>query len=107
MNETLYMLMLVGVMALVTYLIRVSPFLFFRKKIKSRFIKSVLYYVPYTVLIAMTFPAVFYVTGNVISGIVGTIVAVLFSLNKKAIMVLVALLAVTAVLLTEGLITLI
>ena len=34
------------VMAGVTYLIRMLPFAFFRKKIKSEFIKSLLYYVP-------------------------------------------------------------
>ena len=42
------------VMALVTYLIRAVPFVLFRKQIKSRFIKSLLYYLPYAVLTAMT-----------------------------------------------------
>lgn len=46
------------VMALVTYLIRMIPFTLIRKKIKSRFFKSFLYYMPYAVLSAMTFPAV-------------------------------------------------
>ena len=40
----------IAVMAVVTYLIRALPFAFFRKKIKSQFIKSFLYYVPYAVL---------------------------------------------------------
>lgn len=44
------------VMALVTYLIRAIPFVLFRKQIKSRFIKSLLYYLPYAVLTAMTIP---------------------------------------------------
>lgn len=102
MNETLYMLLLVFAMAAVTYLIRVVPFVLFKKKINSKFIKSFLYYVPYAVLIAMTFPTVFTVTGNVITSTAGAVVAVLASLNKKCMMVTVAVLAVVAVLITQG-----
>ena len=102
MDKTLYSLIMVLVMSIITYLIRVSPFIFFKRKIKSRFIRSFLYYVPYAVLIAMTFPSIFYVTGNFVSSAVGTIVAILASLSKKSIMVVVAVLAVIAVLATEG-----
>ncbi|MBQ9895472.1 MAG: AzlD domain-containing protein [Ruminococcus sp.] len=63
------------VMALVTYLIRMIPFVFFRKKIKSRFFRSFLYYIPYAVLSAMTIPAIFYSTGSVITAVVGTVAA--------------------------------
>lgn len=51
------------VMAIVTYLIRMIPLTFFRKPIKSRFVRSFLYYVPYAVLTAMTIPDVLYSTG--------------------------------------------
>jgi len=64
------------VMAAVTYIIRMIPFTFFNKKIKSRFIRSFLKYIPYTVLSAMTIPAIFYSTGNVLTAAVGTIAAV-------------------------------
>lgn len=47
------------VMALVTYIIRMIPMAFFSKPIHSRFFKSFLFYVPYAVLSAMTFPGVF------------------------------------------------
>ncbi|MCR5731307.1 MAG: AzlD domain-containing protein [Ruminococcus sp.] len=63
------------VMALVTYLIRMIPFVFFRKKIKSRFFRSFLYYIPYAVLSAMTIPAIFYSTGSIITAVVGTVAA--------------------------------
>ncbi len=69
----------IAVMAVVTYLIRMLPFTFFRKQIKSRFIKSVLYYLPYAVLTAMTFPAIFYSTGKPIAASIGTAVALLLS----------------------------
>ncbi len=107
MSDSLYMLLLVFVMAAVTYAIRVIPFVLFKKKIQSRFIKSFLYYIPYAVLVAMTFPTVFTVTGNVITSTTGTLVAIIASLNKKCMMVTVAILAVAAVLITQGILTII
>lgn len=67
------------VMAGVTYLIRMVPFAFFRKKIKSKFFRSFLYYVPYAVLSAMTIPAIFYSTGSYITAAVGTAAAVVLA----------------------------
>ncbi len=49
----------IAVMALTTYVIRMIPMVFFSKPIHNRFFQSFLYYVPYAVLSAMTFPAVF------------------------------------------------
>ena len=69
----------IAVMAGVTYLIRVIPFAFFRKKIKSVFLRSFLYYVPYAVLSAMTIPAIFYSTGNILTAVVGTITALVLA----------------------------
>ena len=66
----------IAVMAGVTYLIRMIPFAFFGKKIKSQFFRSFLYYIPYAVLSAMTLPAIFYSTGNIYTAIAGTAVAV-------------------------------
>ena len=71
----LYLLVMAGV----TYLVRMLPLVFFRKKIKSPFIKSFLYYIPYTVLAVMTFPAIFYSTGSVWSAIVGSAVAIVLA----------------------------
>ncbi|WP_432650000.1 AzlD domain-containing protein [Huintestinicola sp.] len=65
----------IAVMAGVTYLIRMLPFTLFKSKIKSKFLRSFLKYIPYTVLSAMTFPAIFYSTGNVITATAGTIAA--------------------------------
>lgn len=69
----------IAVMAGVTYLIRMIPFTFFRREIKSRFFRSFLYYIPYAVLSAMTIPAIFYCTGNVITAAAGTVVAVILA----------------------------
>lgn len=69
----------IAVMAIVTYLVRMIPFTMFRKKIKSRFFRSFLYYIPYAVLSAMTIPAIFYSTGNIITSVIGTIAAVVLA----------------------------
>ena len=63
------------IMAAVTYLIRMLPFTLLRKKIKNRFFRSLMYYMPYAILAAMTIPAIFYSTGSVLTAVIGTGVA--------------------------------
>lgn len=56
------------VMALTIYAVRVLPFLFLRKPIQNRFIRSFLFYVPYVTLAVMTFPAILSATSNPLAG---------------------------------------
>ena len=86
-------------MALSTYLVRVIPFTLFRKKIKSEFFKSFLYYVPYAVLSAMTIPAIFYATGDFTTALVGTVIALVLAYLKLPLIV-VALAAAAGALIT-------
>ena len=81
------MALMILAMAGVTYLIRMIPFTFFTKKITSRYLKSLLYYIPYAVLSAMTFPYVLYSTGNIWTAVIGTIVAIVASLCKRSLIV--------------------
>lgn len=75
------------IMAGSTYLIRVIPFVLIRKKITNKFINSFLYYIPYTVLTAMTFPAALFVTGHIISAVLGLIVSGIFAAKGKSLTV--------------------
>lgn len=84
------------VMCLVTYIPRALPITFFTKKIKSKFIKDFLYYVPYAVLSALTFPAVFYCVSNIYIALIGTITAIVLSLLDQKLIV-VALVSVLVV----------
>ena len=84
----------IGVMAAVTYLIRVIPLTVFRRKIENRYIRSFLYYVPYTCLTAMTFPAILYATESVVAA------AAIFAFRDKS-LVAVAAAACLAVFATE------
>lgn len=86
MSKPLYMVICVLLMAITTYLIRAIPMLFFRKKIKSVFLSSVLYYIPYAVLSAMTFPAIFYVTENIIPALIGSAVAIVSAVLKRSLL---------------------
>ena len=100
MNETTYMILMALTMAGVTYIIRMVPMVFFKGEIKSKFIKSFLYYVPFAVLTAMTFPSVFFATGNVYSSTIGTCVAFIGALSKKS-LITVAIISVVAILTFE------
>lgn len=97
------MFLYIAVMAGVTYLIRMIPFTLFRRKIKSVFIQSVLYYMPYAVLSAMTFPAILHSTDNTVTAAVGTVVAVILAYFKLPLTV-VSLAACAAALVTGSLI---
>ncbi|MDO4485707.1 MAG: AzlD domain-containing protein [Bacillota bacterium] len=88
------------VMAGVTYLIRVIPFVLINKKIENRFINSFLYYIPYTVLSAMTFPAILYATGSMISAAAGLLTAIFIAYKGKGLLV-VAIGACLAVFIVE------
>lgn len=88
--STGYIIAGIVVMALVTYLVRVLPMVLFRKKIKNVRVKSFLYYVPYAVLSAMTFPAIFSSTGTCPSAIAGCVAAVLLAYFKKGLLTVAA-----------------
>lgn len=79
-NYWIYLLIMFGV----TYLTRVLPLLIFKKRIKNRFIRSFLSYIPYAVLAAMTFPAVFFAVDNVPAAVAGVIAAIIAALMGKS-----------------------
>ena len=63
------------VMAGVTYLIRMLPLAAIRGRVRSVFLQSFLYYVPYAVLGAMPVPAVVAATGSWFSALAGPLAA--------------------------------
>lgn len=75
-----------AVMALVTYLIRMVPYVAFRRKITNRFVSSFLYYIPYAVLGAMTFPAIFFSTASMIPAICGCITALILAWFERGLL---------------------
>lgn len=89
------MALMILVMAGVTYLIRMLPFVFFRKKIKNRYVLSLLYYIPYAVLSAMTFPYILYSTNNLWTALIGTGVAITAALTKRSLLTVAILSCVT------------
>ena len=88
------------VMAGITYAIRMLPMVLFRKKITNRFVQSFLYYMPYAVLGAMTFPEILYATGSMVAGAIGLVVALFMAWKGKGLLP-VAIAATAAAYLTE------
>lgn len=82
MNTKIYLY--IGIMALVTYLIRVLPLTLIRKEIKNRTIRSFLYYVPYVTLAVMTFPAILSVTGSIYSAWAALIVGIFLAWRGRS-----------------------
>ncbi len=74
-----YLLISALLMFLATLAPRFIPFVFIKRKITSPFWKSFLFYLPYAVLAALTFPYVFYSTGNVLAASIATIAALVMS----------------------------
>ena len=87
-------------MAAVTYLVRMLPLVFVKKKIKSRFIRSFLYYVPYAVLTVMTIPGILYSTSSLASALIGLGAAIVLAYFTRS-LIIVAAGASAVVLITE------
>lgn len=71
-NMWLYIL----IMAVVIYAIRSLPLTLIRKPIRSVFVQSFLYYVPYVTLAVMTFPAIMEATQSPIAGLAALVVGI-------------------------------
>ena len=89
------LLLSMGAMMAITYLIRFLPFAILKRPVNNRFIRAFLYYIPYSVLTAMTFPAIFYSTGHTAASLAGCLVAGILALWERSLIV-VAICAVAA-----------
>ena len=69
MNIWLYIL----ISALVAFLIRATPLVLIRREIRSRPLRSFLYYVPYVTLAVMTFPAIVEATESPLAGLLALV----------------------------------
>ena len=87
MQHDIYIYILL--MSLMTLAIRIVPLTLIRGEVKSTFLRSFLYYVPYVTLAVMTFPAITEATQSRISGTLALLIGLLlawrgFSLFKVA-----------------------
>ena len=74
MNGKTYLYILVC--AAVSFLIRELPLTLIRRPIKSRFLRSFLFYVPYVTLAVMTFPAIIQATDSMWAGLAALIAGI-------------------------------
>lgn len=92
----------IAIMTLVTWLPRMLPLVLVRGRIEHPWIRSFLFYVPYSVLAVMTIPAIFQATSSLWSAIAGLSVALVLGWLRKSLLV-VAIGASLAVYLAERL----
>ncbi len=88
------------IMFVVTYATKAVTLLFVKKDIKSKYIRSFLYYLPYSVLAVMVFPTILFCTSSIWSGLAGTAAALLLSFFRKGLLP-VSLAAIGTVFVTE------
>ncbi len=98
MNHNLIFYILV--MAAVTFLIRALPLTLIRRPIKSRFLRSFLFYVPYVTLAVMTFPDILHATDSVWSGLLALVAGVALAWSGQGLFV-VAVASCLAVFISE------
>ena len=79
-----------AVMAGVCYLVRMLPMVLIRRKIKNRFLRSFLYYIPYAVLAAMTFPTILFAPEHLISGILAAVVCTVLGFFRQGLIIVAA-----------------
>lgn len=72
-------LIITVIAAIVMYLMRMVPLVFCKGKIKNKFLRSFLSYVPFAVLTSMTIPEAFNATPNVVASTVGIVVSVILA----------------------------
>lgn len=75
MNKSIWIYILI--MGAVTFIIRVTPLTLIRRQIRNRFVRSLLYYLPYATLAVMTFPAILSISENPLCGVAAFIAALL------------------------------
>lgn len=101
MNDA-QVLLTVLVMGICTYLPRMLPLVFLRKKIENPHVSAFLTYLPYGILTAMVIPDIFFSTASPISGIAGAAAAFFLAFKKKGLLPA-AVAAVVTVFLVERL----
>ena len=75
---------LIIIMAVTTYLVRMIPFTAFRKKITNPFFKSLIYYLPYAILSAMTFPFIIYAAECIPAAVAGLLIGTLLGILERS-----------------------
>ena len=100
MSVLTYLLLAIAAISVAAFIKRVIPFLLPKGRIKSRFLNSFLNYIPYSVLGAMIFPAIFFATSSLLASIAGTVVAILLAFwEKRLIIVALGSILITAIVL--------
>ena len=100
--EESFLIKLSLILGAVCWIMKIIPFVFFKDKIKNKFLNSFLYYIPFAIMTSMIIPEVFNSTSSLWSAIIGVIVTIILGLSGQNLLV-VSLLSTASVFIFERL----
>ncbi|MBR0183985.1 MAG: AzlD domain-containing protein [Clostridia bacterium] len=86
--DSKFLLILSLVLFGISCLMRMIPLIFCKGKIKSKFLNSFLYYIPFAVMTSIVIPEVFNSTSSVVSAVSGVVLAVVLGLLGQNMLVI-------------------
>lgn len=84
-----YLVLLVIIMAVVTYIPRAIPMIYLNDKKLPPFLNRFLKFIPFAALGALIFPQIIYSTDNISSALFGSIVAVILAYFRSSVIIVV------------------
>lgn len=91
MHNMTYNFVCILILLLVTHATRAIPIMLIKGKIKNRFVRSLLDYIPFAVISFLTFPSVFEVKDmGIVANIGGFIAAVILAYMEKNLLIVAA-----------------
>jgi len=86
--DSKFLLILSLILFVISCLMRMIPLIFCKGKIKSKFLNSFLYYIPFAVMTSIVIPEVFHSTSSVASAVSGVVLAVILGLLGQNMLVI-------------------
>lgn len=83
-----FLLILSLILFSISCLMRMIPLIFCKGKIKSKFLNSFLYYIPFAVMTSIVIPEVFNSTSSVVSAVSGVVLAIVLGLLGQNMLVI-------------------
>jgi len=86
--DSRFLLILSLILFSISCLMRMIPLIFCKGKIKSKFLNSFLYYIPFAVMTSIVIPEVFNSTSSVVSAVSGVVLAIVLGLLGQNMLVI-------------------
>ncbi len=85
--DTGFLILISVIIGLVSWLMKILPFVFCKNKIENKFLSSFLHYIPFAIMTSMIVPEVFSSTSSFYSATAGVIVAIVLGLLDQSLLI--------------------